>query len=260
MAEKRRLPPRERREPAKKRLSEATPAPTPPAQKKKATPKVRPPPPELEKPLPTKIKDSDSLPIIRTRQPTTLSDKEYQSLADRFVSLLSCPSVQSLTRAFCQCCAPRISRTVQEEMAQRWDPRSLLYQTQEDQARTDRAAQPAQGIHDKGRTMRRHRRTPSFRCDDIHRQRSQRAADAVRAAAAPNGPLRPSRQLPTVPAILPSVRLPTETASILTSPCQSSTTGTSDQSRASIPATATVIASGRTATTAAKRAARQTKP
>ncbi|CAL5873726.1 uncharacterized protein PFLUO_LOCUS8008 [Penicillium psychrofluorescens] len=89
MAEKRRLPPRERREPAKKRLSEATPAPTPPAQKKKATPKVRPPPPELEKPLPTKIKDSDSLPIIRTRQPTTLSDKEYQSLADSAVLLAS---------------------------------------------------------------------------------------------------------------------------------------------------------------------------
>lgn len=79
MAEKRRLPPRERREPAaKRRVSEATPQ----SHRKKApTPRA---PSPVEAPLPTKVKDADPLPIVRARQPVTLSDKEYQSMAERF--------------------------------------------------------------------------------------------------------------------------------------------------------------------------------
>jgi hypothetical protein len=82
MAEKRRLPPRERREPAaKRRVSEATPQ----SHRRKA-PTLRAPSPSepADAPLPTKIKDVDSLPILRQRQPETLSDKEYQSIAERF--------------------------------------------------------------------------------------------------------------------------------------------------------------------------------
>lgn len=77
MAEKRKLPPRERREPAKRRVSEATPQ----SHRKKApTPRA---PSPVDAPLPTKIKDADVLPIVRTRQPDNLSDKEYQSIAER---------------------------------------------------------------------------------------------------------------------------------------------------------------------------------
>ena len=81
MAEKRKLPARERREPAaKRRVSEATPQ----SHKKKAPTPRAPSPEVVDAPLPTKIKDVDSLPIVRTRQPTSLSDKEYQSIAERF--------------------------------------------------------------------------------------------------------------------------------------------------------------------------------
>ncbi|KAJ5096070.1 hypothetical protein NUU61_005426 [Penicillium alfredii] len=84
MAEKRKLPPRAGREPAaKKRVSEAS---TPQPQKKKApTPRApSPPPPPVDAPLPAKIRDGEGLPIIRARQPTVLSDQEYQSIAERF--------------------------------------------------------------------------------------------------------------------------------------------------------------------------------
>ncbi|KAJ5362514.1 hypothetical protein N7541_003358 [Penicillium brevicompactum] len=83
MAEKRKLPPRERREPAKRRVSEATPQ----SHRKKApTPRA---PSPVDAPLPTKIKDADVLPIVRTRQPENLSDKEYQSIAESAVLLTS---------------------------------------------------------------------------------------------------------------------------------------------------------------------------
>ncbi|CAG8089993.1 unnamed protein product [Penicillium salamii] len=82
MAEKRKLPPRERREPAKRRVSEATPQ----SHRKKAPiPRA----PSVDAPLPTQIKDADALPIVRTRQPATLSDKEYQSIAESAVLLAS---------------------------------------------------------------------------------------------------------------------------------------------------------------------------
>lgn len=83
MAEKRKLPPRAGREPAaKRRVSEA---PTPSQKKKAATPRVPTPPLEpVEAPLPVKMKDGEPLPVLRTRQPDTLSEKEYQSMAERF--------------------------------------------------------------------------------------------------------------------------------------------------------------------------------
>lgn len=86
MAEKRKLPPRAGREPAaKRRVSEAVTA-TPQSHKKKApTPRVPSPPPEpVDAPLPTKLKDTEGIPVTRVRQPSTLSDKEYQSIAERF--------------------------------------------------------------------------------------------------------------------------------------------------------------------------------
>lgn len=84
MAEKRKLPARAGREPAnKKRVSEAA-APQSHSKKKAATPRAPSPPPEpAEPPLPSKIKEGEPLPIRRTRQPTNLSDKEYQSIAER---------------------------------------------------------------------------------------------------------------------------------------------------------------------------------
>lgn len=91
MAEKRKLPARERREPAaKRRASEATPQPQP-SKKKASTPVVVPSPepesaPEPEEPLPTKVKDGEALPTLSKPQPSTLSDKEYQSIAERCVS------------------------------------------------------------------------------------------------------------------------------------------------------------------------------
>lgn len=83
MAEKRKLPPRDRREPAaKKRVSEAS---TTQSQRKKtSTPRAPSPPGPVDAPLPTSIKDGEGLPIVRAPQPTTLSDKEYQSIAERF--------------------------------------------------------------------------------------------------------------------------------------------------------------------------------
>lgn len=81
MAEKRRLPPRDRRESTKRRASEATPQ----SHRKKApTPRA---PSPVDPPLPIKVKDADALPIIQTRQPLTLSDNEYQSIAERFVAM-----------------------------------------------------------------------------------------------------------------------------------------------------------------------------
>ncbi|KAJ5791584.1 uncharacterized protein N7518_008595 [Penicillium psychrosexuale] len=86
MAEKRKLPARDRRESAaKRRVSEATPQ----SHKKKA-PTPRAPSPELvDAPLPTKVKDGDPLPIVRTRQALSLSDNEYQSIAESAVLLAS---------------------------------------------------------------------------------------------------------------------------------------------------------------------------
>lgn len=92
MGEKRKQPPRAGREPAaKRRVSEAVTA-TPQSQKKKAPPPPREPtpPPEpvepvepVEAPLPSKIKDGEVIPVTRVRQPVTLSDDEYQSIAER---------------------------------------------------------------------------------------------------------------------------------------------------------------------------------
>lgn len=98
MAEKRKLPARERREPAaKRRVSEAisesssrrkkstpalTQASTPVAE---PTPERQATPEPVEEPLPTKVKDADPLPTrIRAQPSLTLSDKEYQSFAERY--------------------------------------------------------------------------------------------------------------------------------------------------------------------------------
>lgn len=95
MAEKRKLPARERREPAaKRRASEATPQPQS-SRRKASTPVVAPSPapepetaPEpVDKPLPTKVKDGEALPTLSKPQPPTLTDKEYQSIAERCVVL-----------------------------------------------------------------------------------------------------------------------------------------------------------------------------
>ncbi|OQE39038.1 hypothetical protein PENCOP_c007G06575 [Penicillium coprophilum] len=84
MAEKRKLPSR-RESAAKRRVSEATPQ----SHKKKA-PTPRAASPELvDAPLPTKVKDGDSLPIVRMRQPLSLPDNEYQSIAESAVLLAS---------------------------------------------------------------------------------------------------------------------------------------------------------------------------
>lgn len=90
MAEKRKLPPRAGREPAaKRRVSEAVTA-TPQSQKKKKkekapTPRAPTPPPEpVEAPLPSKLKDGDGIPVTRVHQSATLSENEYQSIAERF--------------------------------------------------------------------------------------------------------------------------------------------------------------------------------
>lgn len=102
MAEKRKLPARERREPAaKRRVSEAISESsnkrkktTPSALNQTSTPVAEPTPerqatPEpIEEPLPTKIKDADPLPTRIKAQPSlTLSDKEYQSFAERYILL-----------------------------------------------------------------------------------------------------------------------------------------------------------------------------
>lgn len=105
MAEKRKLPARERREPAaKRRISEGAPqTPSQPqsSSRKKAstpgnasnaasTPSVLPPEPPVDvTPLPTKIKDGEGLPTVATpQQAFTLSDKEYQSIAERYSDFL----------------------------------------------------------------------------------------------------------------------------------------------------------------------------
>ena len=98
MAEKRKLPARERREPAaKRRVSEAAPQTQSSSSRKKAstpgnasnaasTPSVLPPEPPVDvTPLPTKIKDGEGLPTVATpQQSLALSDKEYQSIAERY--------------------------------------------------------------------------------------------------------------------------------------------------------------------------------
>ncbi|KAL3474666.1 hypothetical protein BJX99DRAFT_172971 [Aspergillus californicus] len=103
MAEKRRLSARERREPAaKRRVSEAAPRASSPAQsqqakRKASTPAVatstasspNPLPDVVVPPLPTKIKDADPLPTLPSAQPARLSVKEYQSIAESAVLLAS---------------------------------------------------------------------------------------------------------------------------------------------------------------------------
>ncbi|KAJ6106907.1 hypothetical protein N7512_010424 [Penicillium capsulatum] len=120
MAEKRKLPPRAGREPAaKRRVSEAA---TPAQKKKAATPRAPTPPLEpIEAPLPSKMRDGEPLPVVRVRQPDTLSDKEYQSFAERF---------------------DHEDLPIEKEMAKRWHPCPLLHEAQEDQARTNREEQP----------------------------------------------------------------------------------------------------------------------
>ncbi|KAJ5187439.1 hypothetical protein N7449_010433 [Penicillium cf. viridicatum] len=86
MAEKRKLPARDRRESAaKRRVSEAAPQ----SHKKKAPTPRAPTPEPVDAPLPTKVKDGDPLPIVRLRQPLSLSDNEYQSIAESAVLLAS---------------------------------------------------------------------------------------------------------------------------------------------------------------------------
>ncbi|EKV04374.1 Alpha/beta hydrolase family protein [Penicillium digitatum] len=86
MAEKRKFPARDRRESAaKRRVSEITPQP----HKKKAPTPHAPSPELVDAPLPTKVKDGDPLPIFRMRQPVSLSDNEYQSIAESAVLLAS---------------------------------------------------------------------------------------------------------------------------------------------------------------------------
>lgn len=84
MAEKRKQPPRAGREPAaKRRVSEAV---APQSSKKKVpTPRVPSQPPEpVEAPLPSKLKDGEPLPVRRVPQPESLSDSDYQTIAERF--------------------------------------------------------------------------------------------------------------------------------------------------------------------------------
>lgn len=98
MAAKRKLPARERREPAaKRRVSEAAPqthssrrrnASTPVVAPSPAAEPVREPTPEpIEEPLPTKIKDGEALPTRVKAQPSQLSNKDFQSVAERCVFL-----------------------------------------------------------------------------------------------------------------------------------------------------------------------------
>lgn len=86
MAEKRKMPPRGRREPpAKRRASEATPQPPPSRGKKKgSTPLVRSPTAEpAEESLPSKVIENKPLPTLPQPQRRGLSVKQYQSLAER---------------------------------------------------------------------------------------------------------------------------------------------------------------------------------
>ncbi|KAJ5703113.1 hypothetical protein N7488_010661 [Penicillium malachiteum] len=85
MATKRKAPPRAGRESAnKKRASDAVATQT----KKAPTPRAPSPPPEpVEPPLPSKVKEGEALPFRRARQPTNLSDQEYQSIAESAVLL-----------------------------------------------------------------------------------------------------------------------------------------------------------------------------
>ncbi|RMJ27588.1 hypothetical protein PHISP_01576, partial [Aspergillus sp. HF37] len=88
MAEKRKLPPR-RESSVKRRVSEA-PQPQP-AKRNASTPGSRPPPPQerVRRPLPTKIKEGEGLPTVPTPQPPSLPIKDYQSIAQSAVLLLS---------------------------------------------------------------------------------------------------------------------------------------------------------------------------
>lgn len=133
MAEKRKLPPRAGREPAaKRRVSEAA---TPQSSKKKAaTPRApTPPPPEpVEAPLPTKLRDGEGLPVTRERQPSNLSDKDYQSIAERFAPRFMPYAVAKANVSNLKCCTPGILGAIEKEMAERWHPRSILHQAEED--------------------------------------------------------------------------------------------------------------------------------
>lgn len=87
MAEKRKLPARDRGGPAaKKRITEAAPPPSHQARRRKtATPAPVPPRPKEpdEEPLPTKVRDDGKLPTVSKPQPQALSTSEYQSYAER---------------------------------------------------------------------------------------------------------------------------------------------------------------------------------
>lgn len=176
MAEKRKLPPRAGREPAaKRRVSEAaTPqssTSTSTSKKKAATPRApTPPPPEpVEAPLPNKLRDGEGLPIRRERQPDNLSDKDYQSIAERFAPQFAAAYIGQANVLIIKCRAPRILGAIEEEMAERRHPRPILHQAEEDKTRTNRAEQSTQREHVKAWNMRRHDRSPSLRCHDLHR-------------------------------------------------------------------------------------------
>lgn len=91
MAEKRKLPPRDRRSSAvKRRISEAaSPAASTPARKKSAPAQPPPAPSEpSEIALPTKIKDGQPLPTLPKPQPFGLPAQDYQSYIERWVVYL----------------------------------------------------------------------------------------------------------------------------------------------------------------------------
>ncbi|KAJ5729552.1 uncharacterized protein N7483_004060 [Penicillium malachiteum] len=85
MATKRKIPPRAGRESAnKKRASDAVA--TQSQTKKAPTPRVPSAPPEpVELPLPSRVREGEALPFRRARQPTNLSNQEYQSIAESAV-------------------------------------------------------------------------------------------------------------------------------------------------------------------------------
>lgn len=124
----------------------------------------------------------------------------------------------------------RITRTIQEEMVKRWHSGSILYEAEEDKARADRKEQPAERLHGKGWTLRRHHWSTLLRRHDVHCQRPQCAPAATSICApAPDDALQWPEQLSTIPAI--SISEPT-TPSIfscsvrppLTRPSDTSTT------------------------------------
>jgi hypothetical protein len=201
MAEKRKLPPRAGREPAaKRRVSEAV---TPQSKKKAPTPRVPSPPSEpVEAPLPSKLREGEPLPVRRVRQPDSLSETEYQSIAERFDPSNPCRLVKCSPCLIIQRSITRVTRTIQKEVAKRRHPGSILYEAEEDETRADREEQPAEGLHGKGWTLRRHRRPSLFRRHAVHCQRPQcAAATASICASAPDDALQRPEQLSAIPAV-----------------------------------------------------------